>query len=132
MLFVPPSSWNSFCNSFVSFLPPSFFIHSGGRNKFPSFLGFWKYFKPYFFPFCKPQVEKCMHIDDVYIGNKERQKDDGKRQKKQQPLTLTTLFLNVRKQLTRKANRFSIIFDLYFSILCFVNILFFLTTIVIR
>lgn len=55
-----------------------------------------------------------MHIYDLY-GKKERQKDDGKRQKKQQPLTLTTHFLNVRKQLTRKANRFSIIFDLYFS-----------------
>lgn len=64
-----------------------------------------------------------MHIDDVLYRKKERQKDDGKRQKKQQPLTLTTLFLNVRKQLTRKANRSSIIFDLYFSFV-FVNILF--------
>lgn len=65
----------------------------------------------------------------MFKGKKGKTKDDGKRQKKQQPLTLTTLFLNVRKQLTRKTKPFYRIFSIFTTL---VLIFCFLTTNVIK
>lgn len=95
------------------------------RNSFVSFISSFR------LPFSHRTADGNPPLINItmFKGKKGKTKDDGKRQKKQQPLTLTTLFLNVRKQLTRKTKPFYRIFSIFTTL---VLIFCFLTTNVIK